>query len=334
MKADGTTMDHNPILKNEITQLKDTVNLSNSVIMTYVPFSNGKKLSDYASGCKVIYDSEGLAYFYLDFTDGDTTDADYHENKANDYFNDYYQANKSNVEEDLTGYDTMILKDTGTTPFSRLTNAGNVILMNAVSSKILNSSVREFLPTTFAEEAKAIAAQYAAMTKKLMLSIANTTVEDESSLYNSIINVSETDGLTSLIAAKAGAAATQATFESRDNAGNIIGNVILINNPSGQYQIDSNPVYPTVIIATGEVVVNTASFNGLIMAKGNIKISSAGVSHITADSDIIYEIISHSAANTVFRDDQWRGAAAGTGSTGTSQVDIGGLISFDNWKKN
>lgn len=339
LKSDGLSFGHNPILASEIGELQDTVNRENSVNMNYSSY-NGKKLSDYADGCKIIYDSEGLAYFYLDFTDADVTDADYHEEKANEYYNAYYEANKENIDANLSYYSTQILKDP--VDFSRLTNAGNIVLTNGTVSKILNSTVTEFLPTTFEDEAKSIAEQYKAMQEKLMLSTTNSVAADSTSLYNSLINQTPTSGIVHLIELYEGIGALKHTFESFDENGVKIGEMVLVNNDSSTYTVSSSPTTPTILIATGDVVVdckNTVAgpdFNGIIIAKGNISVAAAGETNITAASDAVYDILSHLREGTsVFLDYGNFGFSTltDTGMTAAGDIDIASLISYENWKK-
>ena len=88
-----------------------------------------------------------------------------------------------------------------------------------------------------------------------------------------------------------------------------------------------------LIIATGDVKVSTARFEGLIVADGKIILSTN--SEIYADEKMILDLLNYCQRSGLLLKNYIYGYnSSSTGVAGDDSINFGDAIAFENWKKN
>ena len=88
-----------------------------------------------------------------------------------------------------------------------------------------------------------------------------------------------------------------------------------------------------LIIASGNVVVNTTEFEGLIVADGKIELSTNTA--LYADEKMILDLLKYCQENgNLLKDYIYGYNNSSNGSAGDDSVDYAKAISFENWRKN
>lgn len=336
---EGNGIGYNPLtLADYQTILSDS--LVTEVDYNYIlPFSN-KPLSAYVdtttatSGFYRIFDQTNtttLVYYYPKFKSPES---------ANAYFKDYV-ANASYKEAILTRlqeYGSKVIPPSNfNSSTGRKTYSGNVLFYNS-DLEVYHNSVDSVLPQQFKKEASDLAAMYQAFCKKLLPSLAQYAGEDlnaYATLFDSLINESssEGDGLKDLLGGN----------RSKEFKDDTYGTFLLVNNEVSktgdqQGRLDTDSAFKVdgsvseevrLIIATGDVVVER-SFNGLIISKGVVTIKNDAI--VTAMPQEVFDLICHTPVRTVFRD--YRGFGIYLTDEKNDTLDIGSLITTENWKKN
>lgn len=207
---------------------------------------------------------ETLVYCYLKFTD---------EEKANYYFEDYYNVNAEQVDKYTKLYAKEIkMPDPAAMLYLNL--AGNMLVYNegqTTSASVIsapddgNSSyyIKQLqAKTIYSTKTDA----FKALSAKMVTNITQlTTVEQERHAFANIINSTKMDEML--------AASLSDTLKIETGAAGNIKTAIFTKKPD--ITIDASTPSPSVIVTTGNVeVVN--SFKGLIIAAGNVTVKSSG----------------------------------------------------------
>jgi Tfp pilus assembly protein PilX len=228
-----------------------------------------------------------MAYFFINFSSQD---------KANEYFRDYFSANPDKIEEYLGVYTDLSNKASVTT------TSGNTLYEDASDNLTL-------LANAASVNVEGRATQFTNRCQTLnpgKPAVGYTP-------YTYYVDQSKISGTT--------------TFTLPDDAtGTVVGRVI-----EGDYTVNAYES-AKVIIATGSVTVS-ADYSGLIIAGGNVTMN-ANVTYLPSEAeDVLYgsvdgagNLLSSYLLNTVVGEDD--------GSSFISSWDLDLLVAYDNWSKN
>jgi hypothetical protein len=298
-----------------------------------------KKLSRYL-GSKTVSDAytmivvpsktgeheDGLVYFYLNL------DAD----MATQYFQDYYSTNSTK----LTNYTKFYTKGiqalgenaqiytAGT--YAQYTD-GDASVSYAVGDDPVNGGLGN-CPYI-----------YEALTTKLITAYAELSTEEiGKTVFSNLISVEELKNFLSTCPGK-----KFETSVETANGGKMT--LVLVNNVGGSAycHTDGNEKNSYLIIATGDVNVE-ANFVGTILAGGKVTVqNSANITMKTAQTEYTKQLLAQECTNgsvtmyayDFFKDGSIYTISGFTGSSGdtvtgdSALVDLGALITYQNWKK-
>ncbi len=337
----GIGFGRNPITTDEYNMIQSNGDLE-EVNMNY-ELLTGKRLSDYADGFKRIYDnSSGVVkiYYYLQFK---TVYA------ANDYFRDCMgvEVYRNEIQASLDKYASKVLKpsilngDSG-----RKTYAGNVVFTDydSVNSKVifelLENSVNAVLPEQFRTESISLGIEYKALYEKLMRSTSDYVLHayDPTSAFKAMLITSSAAehltgaGIVELIAAgkDAGTLPGAGMYVLINNRETTPVDTVIAAPGDNAIRISSlNLTQTALIITTGDVIVDE-DVSGLIISGGRIFFENGAT--VTAKPKDIYKIICGTEVKSVFRDFDSFGYYLETEEH--QKVEIGDLITTENWSKN
>lgn len=278
-----------------------------------------------------------LVYCYLRFTD---------EEKANQYFMDYYNINTEQVDRYTRLYAKEI-KMADPSAMLYLNLAGNMLVYNedqttpaTVISAPDDGNTSYYIrqrqaKTIFSTKTSA----FSALGAKLVTDISQLSiVEQGRHAFENIINTTKMDemltaSVSNTVTIDAGASGTlKAIFTKSD------------------YTVNGSTPQPSLIVSQGNVDVET-NFKGLIIAAGNITVKSGGAG-ITIepmelkdfaqimDAEIEFGVIGGTTSNKYFVIDSFRDginyksvAPSTSGGDATTQVALRDLIVYEQWSK-
>lgn len=272
-----------------------------------------------------------LVYCYLRFTD---------EEKANQYFKDYYDVNYEQVDKYTRLYAKEVkMPDPASMLYLNL--AGNMLVYDegqtAAASMIAAPDDGKSSYYIKQRQAKTIyntkTNSFRALSAKMVTDLAKiTTVEQGRTAFDNVIDTAKMEDL--LIAAGT------STLKIETGASGDRNVVIITREPD--YVVDAATPDSSIIISTGNVQVNS-SFNGLIIADQNITVTSAGlgltISPLTLQdySKMLNAEIEFSGTTyyviDLFRDGVNYKSSNGTAGAVTEQVSLKDLIVYEQWSK-
>ncbi len=350
VRSDGTSVGHNPLSMAEYQKLMDDLEVDSSILQVdsnYELSYNGKKLSDYVDAKEpfilIMNDTETtpLVYYYPNFKS---------EVEANRYFKDFIsnQANKDTILQRLADNESYIkLPNTivNNSTSGRKTFAGNIVAYTGGTTPDIvmrGNSVAAELPNQFKRESEDLKTMYDAYLQKLVPSV---TLYNESELdydiFKSLIVQDSTDancpGILQLIDGKTMGANNSYLFD--DTSYGEYGKFMLVNNTkadtdttynsSNAFKVKNIDPDVHIIIATGDVEVQS-DFNGIIISKGIVKITNGA--KVTASPKQVFDLICNSPVRTVFKD--YSKFPIYSANDEEKQIDVGSLITEENWSKN
>lgn len=349
VKADGSTLGHNPLSFAECQELQHAIAADPSIQEVDVDYTlsfSGKKLSYYVDEVKpfvCIFDhtnTSTLVYYYPNFKS---------EIKSNEYFRDYIEE-AGNLDillqrlADNESYVRLPSNIVNNTSAGRKTYAGNVVAYSdgaASQLYMFDNSVDAELPMQFKREADDLSNMYKAYLKKLVPSVSSTEITYDT-LFDSLIVESSGDvkckGMNELIAGKTGGPNHSYTFT--DASYSAYGKFMLVTNSKATTsdvfdQTNAFKVDDTVdsdvhiLIATGDVEVKR-NFNGIIISKGIVKLSNGA--KVTANAQDVFNLICNSDVKTVFRD--YNSFPIYLEDADKAPINVSSLITEENWTKN
>ena len=314
---------HNPLSYDEYNKLlneKDSSGKNYVLVDTKArAYKTGKTFEDYgvtksdldANYTKIFVQpitgisSDGLVYFYVNLP----------QDKAAKYFNDFYAADKNRAEElkKHTDYYTGTIKSAAEANIKTVGNYtlydNDLVVLPGKTSTIDNTG--KFIKT------------FRALCTNLTTKVKAGQRENE--VFKNIINEAVLRGYLAGVVKK-----------------EVSVNGVKAVITSGNYDYNSSSGDVRLIVANGDVRVNK-TFTGTVIAKGKVRVNSAGEIK-SDDSGIIKNLISEplTAGGSdyfykVFRDGE---AFAASGSTvsgndlfADGSVDLSKLVSYSNWKK-
>ena len=314
---------HNPLSYDEYNKLlneKDSSGKNYVLVDTKArAYKTGKTFEDYgvtksdldANYTKIFVQpitgisSDGLVYFYVNLP----------QDKAARYFNDFYAADKNRAEElkKHTDYYTGTIKSAAEANIKTVGNYtlydNDLVVLPGKTSTIDNTG--KFIKT------------FRALCTNLTTKVKAGQRENE--VFKNIINEAVLRGYLAGVVKK-----------------EVSVNGVKAVITSGNYDYNSSSGDVRLIVANGDVRVNK-TFTGTVIAKGKVRVNSAGEIK-SDDSGIIKNLISEplTAGGSdyfykVFRDGE---AFAASGSTvsgndlfADGSVDLSKLVSYSNWKK-
>jgi hypothetical protein len=312
---------HNPVLWSEYSK-GVSVDITKAIDI---------KLSDYVNMThdgevgyrKVFFKMVGgmnVVYYYLEFND---------EKKANDYMVRYNEVHPQSLDNIRMAF-----------PVSEMNFVTALTKSNGITTRIkTNSDKTEIIDTrvnrSLLDSINSItASKYLWMTQRLTTTQDNKPYLDKNSLANSFVDMNKIKlnaggvvGTNVYTTATLDTYSIQIIYNGKGKyavAGEEIGNEVVVNTPTRG-----------ILIATGDVNIK-ANFTGLVIAGGNITVSSNA--SIYSDATIVNDIWNRGDENInqYFYDIVAEGIiGGGTGSDLESQtIDISNLISYQNWHKN
>lgn len=312
---------HNPVLGSDYSK-GVTVDITKETAI---------KLSDYVDMTldgkvgyrEVFYRLSGglnVVYYYLDFKD---------EQKAYDYMIKYKEVHPDNLNTIRTTF-----------PVNKMDFSYGSTKSSGIATRMEDGMKETEILKTRREKSyfntieSATSSKYLWMTRRLTETDDSKPYLDVNSLANSFVNISKI----------------------KDNAGSILNTSVYTSDPSDTYSIqiiyNGKGIYaavgeekgmevvvntPTrgILVATGDVKIN-ANYTGLVIAGGNITVSSNA--SIYADSTIVNDIWNRGDTNInqYFYDIVTGGVPGGGtgGASGSQNINISDLISYQNWRKN
>ena len=314
---------HNPLSYDEYKKLlneKDSSGKDYVLVDTKArAYKTGKTFEDYgvtksdldANYTKIFVQpitgisSDGLVYFYVNLP----------QDKAAKYFNDFYAADKNRAEElkKHTDYYTGTIKSAAEANIKTVGNYtlydNDLVVLPGKTSTIDNTG--KFIKT------------FRALCTNLTTKVKAGQRENE--VFSNIINEAVLRGYLAGVVKK-----------------EVSVNGVKAVIASGDYEYNPSSGDVRLIVALGDVRVNK-TFTGTVIARGKVKVNSAGEIK-SDDSGIIKNLISEplTAGGSdyfykVFRDGE---AFAASGSTvsgndlfADGSVDLSKLVSYSNWKK-
>ncbi len=300
-QALSTTITSNPFM------IATGTSAPNAYANMTAPVINGKSLNDYGATVKqMTYPLVGTGlsavYYFVAF---DTAE------KANVYFADYFSANPTAITDYLSTYTTL------STLGSSSQTGGNVIEQNpdgSYSMPVINP-VNES-SALFMQDA------YANLCKTLL-----NTSSSVSNPYEYIIDMAATRKF------MLENSRTSNVWEFKDGANNTVG--LLVNNESsGAITLTAGSEYSDtdIIVATGDVVVNTA-YTGIIIAQGDVTVSGLGSLNAQADDvrAAMQATVGTTQMSVLFTNE---GESAISDDSNTIQKDsVTDYVTYENWTK-
>ena len=268
-----------------------------------------------------------LVYCYLKFTS---------EEKANQYFKDYYDLNSSQIDRYTRLYAKEI-KMPDTDDILYLNLAGSMLAYNGDATSVItapdngNSSYsikQKQARTIYTTKTSA----FKALSAKLVSDITAVTVAEQSkTAFDNIINTEKLDDMFAALGSK---------IEIKTGSGINAKTAIFAKN---DYVIDASTHDNSLIICKGDVRV-TKSFKGLIIADGDIVVESTGAGiELTpfdlADYALLLEASEEFSGTTYYVIDAFRDgvnyktdASSQTGAN-SETVTLKNLIIYEKWNK-
>lgn len=341
----------NPMTAVQYKELVEEVGEDNLVDFNMVIPEYGDTLSSMGvNRCQPVYyrlnNNVSIVYLFMKFN----TQAD-----ANSFFERYYSIakNKSALENKLDVYTSEIsLPDINTMADNTQFYYNGNILVNDSSAE--SFYINKLQSVTSEEQSYLSSLQieyqdnYEALNRKLIRNYSRLTAAEKSSdVYGNLVNsFSYADSKYNIAEGSSKVFVSAGT----DNCAAIVvnGDYIIENNRINGTDAEGNSVSNAelcVVISSGNVTVKS-DFNGLILAKGTIKIEnrSDGSSSYRLKAAPTRTAIALSAQNTdgVMASYYIKDAASminGVNDDGTEENESGGislsdLITYDNWKKN
>ena len=283
IEADGTIGDTaygaNPLTYEQYMNIVDNpddyllINGKRQIAaLGYKPLSNYISLEQVAGQVEKAYMPEvvfkqtnkgTLVYLYLRFTD---------EQKANQYFQDYYNVNYDQVDRFMKLYaDEIRMPDPEAMLYLNL--SGNMLAYNGETDPVSfipppdNGISNYYIKKKQAETIyNSKTSAFKALSAKLVTNIAQlTTVEQGRNAFENIINTTK---LTDMLAASG-----VNTLRIETGTAGSVNTAILTREAN--FVVNSSTPAASLIVSTGNVEVES-SFNGLIIAAGNIVVRSEG----------------------------------------------------------
>jgi hypothetical protein len=346
-------LSQNPISVGDYESFRNLMNSRNQTNMYQLVDASvtiqktGKKLSDYL-GSKTISDAytmivvpsrtgnpkDGLVYFYLNL------DAD----MATLYFQDYYSANSTKLTNYM-GFYTQGIQALGED--AQIYTAGTYAQYTAegasasydIGDDPVNGGLGNCLDT------------YQALTTKLITTYSELSSDEiGKTVFSNLIVENETasgagDGLKKFLEDCPGRKFE--TWIETANGGRMT--LVLVDNAGKDAYVhsDGNAKNSYLIIATGDVNVE-ANFAGTIIAGGKVTVqSSANITIEPAKTEYIKQLLAQECTNgsstlyayLFFKDGNiymisgFTGSSQNTVTGDSSQVNLGDLITYQNWKK-
>ena len=313
---------HNPLSYEEYKKLiteTDAGGKFYTLVNTKVKaYKTGKTLEDYgvnSSNVESNYSkifvqpitgisSDGLVYFYLNLP----------QDKAAQYFNDFYAADKNRAEE-LKKHVKFYTASIQSAADANIKTAGNYTI---VGSELTVMPGKNRLVNNLQKYFKNFRSLCTNLTTKVIAG------QRENEVFNNIINTSVLNTYLS------GRTSREVTY---NGAKAVIA--------SGDYTFNNNSGNVRLIIAKGDVYVNQR-FTGTIIAGRKVKVNSAG--NVSTDNTgliklLIREPFTQGGSDyfyKVFKDGEALAAISTESGNALSEdgsVDLSSLISYSNWKK-
>lgn len=277
-----------------------------------------------------------LVYFYVAF-DRNTTDG---RERANQYFRDYYNANKSTMDAYANIYtDKIQIRDQADGAYI-LHLAGNVVTTKADGSRNLMGSTlgSDRTNSGYQLNLTEYREKYQALCHKLL----DDYIELDASEQNSDIftNLVEKSNITTFYGAVTGdySITDKSSAKYFDGGTNTDGTVVkaVVTNGDYVYTGTGADKFQGLIISTGDVTVEK-SFKGTIIAAGNIYLRDNA--NVEPDNEAVLKAMTLSkvVGNTEFHvTDFLRGGEGyldGSGKPYDAEIDLGDLITYENWQK-
>jgi len=319
----------NPMTSAEYKLLDDKVKAGQltEVNLNKKVNSMDKELSYYASSYpgyqKIFSKSNGdtLVYYYLVMN----------EEKANEYFRDYYGATAGQkIEDSLSLYNIdEIAANAGAT----IKIAGNMVTYDKADSSSLTPDTKADMAgmqtdiESTKDQVKGLKAKLASSYNGL------SDTEKSQTVYNNII---KTIDFKKFLQYKPG---NRATFPL--NATGAAIKAIFIDDPNSTYQYDNESI--SLIVTSGNVSINK-NFDGLIIAGGTITVAGSNL-NIRSNKEDLVEILNLPLTDveksdtllSMFNDGtSYALFGTGDGSSGSnveSAIRISDLVTYQNWSK-
>lgn len=275
--------------------------------------------------------SLSLVYYYVVF---DNTNAA--QQNAADYFSAYYSNNKSTLDAYSKLYTTGIVMRSDSDGYYTLHIAGNVVRYDAGGYNIKSSTASsDKTNSSYAGLLNNSRLKYTALCKKLLDNYEQLGASEKLDSANAYTNLVRDSQIKSFYED----VNKDSSIVDKTGAGFFTqgGYTALIVNGDYEYTGSGVNSFSGLIIATGDVKVR-ADFNGTIISGGNITLAG-GVTVKPAKEAVLQVLGASKQVNgkTVSVTDFLVGGAGYLGSTGKtysdSNVNLGDLVSYENWKK-
>jgi hypothetical protein len=270
---------------------------------------------------------DGLVYLYLNLE----------AEQASAYFLDYYKAGADKLKRYNAFYTNGIqVKGAGTTIYTAGTYAEYVEGADGTSISLNYGQGTDSVSTGNTDPADV----YNALTTKLISDPTQLSVQDAGTVFDNVIDKEHLQDFLQYCTGK--------TYtDTLADVGGIELRLVLTDNENSTYEFsDSDPNHIYIIVATGNVTLNT-NFTGTVIANGKVTVGAA--SNITIkNTDIAYVkkllavictngnnedayLFSFFKAGNIF-------ISSGFGNGGVSvdtstEIDLSELVSYRNWKK-
>lgn len=304
----------------------------------------GKKLSDYGivtDGAKPMYQKYfkrvnskiTLVYFYVTFDSGDAESM----NMANQYFADYYHANKATLDAYTQLYTKNIQMRNSGSDFYTLHLAGNVERHDSRGELALDGSTArsDAYNTGYKGQLGISESKFKALCKKLMDVYDQLTIperEDGANVYTNLVHQGNIGVYSAKVQADTGIADKGAMryFGSGSEKAVVV---------DGDYTYTGmgNDDFHGLIIATGDVVVKR-EFHGTILSGGTITLDTNVL--VEPDRDAVLRALTYknTAAGLEFHVTDFliggEGYLSGSGKAyADTDINLGELIVYENWQK-
>lgn len=278
-----------------------------------------------------------MVYFYVEF-DSDNTSR---------YFRDYYEKNRSALEQYMQNYINEIRLSNR---FTRLTANGNMVFsekggtgrIDLKSNESYGANLSPVELSGLRNEETGYQKRFKALSGKLMLDYDElTSTEKVRCLFDNIIRYSEEPGDTEGRAfASLPVGTTPITHEVSG-----VKALVVHNKDAGAFHYNSDPGKEVcLIIATGDVVLEQ-DFSGVVIARGIVTVKDSAVHNISGNKEALYKILkyrmdpgdptSETLIEHYFRDGDKYILDGSSVSVATDRdyVSYGDLITYEGWTK-
>jgi hypothetical protein len=281
---------------------------------------------------KQINSSLSLVYYYVLFDSSDSSS----KQNANDYFEAYYTSNKSSLDAYSKLYTTGIVMRGDGSGFYTLHLAGNVVRYDAGAYSIKSATASDDKNNVAYTGLLSNSRQkYTALCKKLLDNYEQLGASEKTESANAYTNMVKETAILNFFAD----VDDDGSIISKTDAGfftNGSGTALIVKGDY-EYTGTGKDKFSGIIIATGDVKVD-ADFEGTIISGGSITMAG-GIKVKPAKEAVIQAMGATSQINgkTYNVTDFLVGGSGYLGSTGKTysdeSVDLGDLVSYENWKK-